>query len=132
MLGSTCFEKRFGTASALGNATYGGGAGRTLTVEERELLIQNTAELIARFEREREEIEKRRKESDQQIRDKLKALKNAFEMRAAVVRLTPGLPQGWKSQTRPGLGPNPCPPSPISRSMTAANGSELNMWTGFI
>ena len=47
----------------MGNATFGGGAGRTLTVEARELLIQNTAELIASFERESEEIEKRRKEA---------------------------------------------------------------------
>ena len=101
VLGSTCFEKRFGTALALGNATYGGGAGRALTAEERELLIQNTAELIARFEREREEIEKRRKEADQQSLDKLKALKNAFAMRAAGVRLTPGLSQGWKNSDTP-------------------------------
>jgi hypothetical protein len=101
VLGSTCFQKRFGTALALGNATYGGGAGRELTAEERELLIQNTAELIAKFEREREEIEKRRKEADLQNRDKLKALKSAFEMRAAVVRLTPGLPQGWKKSDTP-------------------------------
>jgi hypothetical protein len=31
----------------------------------------------------------------------LKALKSAFEMRAAVVRLTPGLPQGWKKSDTP-------------------------------
>lgn len=86
---------------ALGNATYGGGGGRILTVEERELLIQNTAELIARFEREREEIEKRQKEAEQQNRDKLKARESAVEMRAALVRLTPGSPQGWKKSDTP-------------------------------
>ena len=107
VLGSTCFGKRFGTALALGNATYGGGVGRTLTVEERELLIQNTAELIARFEREREEIEKSRKEADQQNLDKLKALRSAFEMRAAVVCQTPGLPHGWNKSDTPWLWSKP-------------------------
>lgn len=101
VLGSTCFEKRFGTVSALGNATYGGGAGRTLTVEEREMLIQNTAELIARFEREREEIERRRKEFGQKNLDELKALRSAFEMQAAVVRRTPGLSAGWNKSDTP-------------------------------
>jgi len=101
VLGSTCFEKRFGSASALGNASYGGGGGRELTVEERELLVQNTADLIARFELERDEIETKRKEAEQQSRDKLKALKIAFESRAAAVRLTPGLPSGWMKSDTP-------------------------------
>ena len=101
VLGSTCFEKRFGTAVALGNATYGGGAGRTLTFQERELLIQNTAELIASFEREHEEIEKRRIEAEQQVRDKLRLLKSAFETRDTVVPPTPKSSQGSKKSDTP-------------------------------
>jgi len=107
VLGSTCYEKRFGSASALGNATHGGGGGRELTVEERELLVQNTAELIARFEREREEIEKKRKEADQKTRDKLQALKSAFETRAAAARHTPALSNGWMKSDTPWLWSKP-------------------------
>ena len=101
VLGSTCFEKRFGAASALGHATYGGGAGRTLTIEERDLLMQNTAELIARFEREREETEKKCQEADQQSLKKLKVLSAAFEVRVAAARQTPGLSQGWSKSDTP-------------------------------
>ena len=55
VLGSTCFEKRYGSGSALGAPSYGGGSGRQLTTEERELLVQNTAMLLAKFEHERAE-----------------------------------------------------------------------------
>jgi len=54
-LGSTCFEKRYGSGSALGAPSYGGGDGRQLTPEERELLVENTALLLAKFEREQAE-----------------------------------------------------------------------------
>ena len=51
VLGSTCFEKRYGFANALGSPHYGGGGeSRKLTSEERQLLAENTAELLARFE----------------------------------------------------------------------------------
>ncbi|MDP2096566.1 MAG: hypothetical protein Q8K50_22170 [Hydrogenophaga sp.] len=52
VLGSTCFAKRYGSAQALGSASHGGGTGRVLTEQERELLAHNTAELVARFEAE--------------------------------------------------------------------------------
>lgn len=52
VLGSTCFAKRYGSAQALGSASHGGGTGRLLTEQERELLAHNTAELVARFEAE--------------------------------------------------------------------------------
>lgn len=54
VLGSTCFERRYGHG-ALGAPRYGGGQGRTLSAEEREMLANNTAALIARFEAERHE-----------------------------------------------------------------------------
>lgn len=53
VLGSTCFAKRYGSAKALGSASFGGGGSRQLTPEERQLLVKNTAELLARFEREK-------------------------------------------------------------------------------
>lgn len=53
VLGSTCFEKRYGNGHALGVPHYGGGGeSRKLTSEERQLLAENTAELLARFEEE--------------------------------------------------------------------------------
>lgn len=54
VLGSTCFAKRFGRADALGQARYGGGQGRALTPAERQLLVDNTAALLAQLEQERE------------------------------------------------------------------------------
>lgn len=53
VLGSTCFSKRYGSPNALGGAQYGAGSGRKLTGEEREMLLRNTATLLARFDYER-------------------------------------------------------------------------------
>lgn len=50
VLGSTCFVKRYGSPHALGQVQYGGGGRRKLTEEEREMLLQNTAMLLAHFE----------------------------------------------------------------------------------
>lgn len=52
VLGSTCFSNRYGNAKALGSAAYGSGSGRALTEEERQVLLANTAALIAQFEEE--------------------------------------------------------------------------------
>ena len=42
VLGSTCFERRYGSAKALGQPQFNSGAsGRPLTTEERELLDTN-------------------------------------------------------------------------------------------
>lgn len=50
LLGSTCFAKKYQGKEPLGAAKFGGGGdGKILTHEERELLLQNTAALIARF-----------------------------------------------------------------------------------
>jgi hypothetical protein len=53
VLGSTCFGKRYGGAAALGAPRHGGTGGRPLTAAERQLLANNTAALLAQFERER-------------------------------------------------------------------------------
>lgn len=52
VLGSDCFKRRYGNASALGEPQYGGSGGRKLADEERRLLESNTAVLLARFEAE--------------------------------------------------------------------------------
>lgn len=50
LLGSTCFQKRFGSLTALGKAQHWGGNGKVLTSEERALLAENTQALLTRFE----------------------------------------------------------------------------------
>ncbi|GHD04289.1 hypothetical protein GCM10007320_65060 [Pseudorhodoferax aquiterrae] len=61
-LGSTCFARRYGSLSALGNPTYGSGFGRKLTDEERALLEHNTQVLLARFAAEKAAREEHMKE----------------------------------------------------------------------
>lgn len=60
VLGSTCFAKRYGSHESLGAARHGGGEGRQLTDEERQLLLSNTAALIARFEAELQDTVQRK------------------------------------------------------------------------
>ncbi|WKL15127.1 hypothetical protein QYQ99_22660 [Comamonas testosteroni] len=50
VLGSKCFERRYGSAKALGGAQYSSGSGgRQLSADERDLLVSNTELLLARF-----------------------------------------------------------------------------------
>lgn len=58
VLGSTCFEKRFGVGG-LGKPEYGGGGGRRLTTEERDLLLNNTQALLQKFKAEDEALRQR-------------------------------------------------------------------------
>lgn len=53
VLGTDCFSKIFGAATSL-NPRYGGSEGRVLTLEERELLLTNTDQLLERFKAEQE------------------------------------------------------------------------------
>lgn len=55
VLGSTCFEKRYGLG-AFGAPHYGGGGGRRLTSEERGLLLHNTEALLHKFKTEQEAL----------------------------------------------------------------------------
>lgn len=52
VLGSSCFGKRFGRRPSGGNPRYTSSSGRVLSAEERQLLVENAALLIARFETE--------------------------------------------------------------------------------
>ena len=63
ILGSTCFDKRYGGRSALGKPSYGNGSGRQLTDAERNLLAKNTTALLAQFEAEVQNEERLRQDS---------------------------------------------------------------------
>ncbi|MES2944348.1 MAG: hypothetical protein V4772_15885 [Pseudomonadota bacterium] len=71
VLGSTCFQTRYGGFNALGNPSYGSGDARKLTPEERLLLQQNTRELLAWFETEQQRL---RAEAEKARANALKAL----------------------------------------------------------
>jgi hypothetical protein len=64
VLGSTCFQKRFGSPTALGKALHWGGNGKVLTSEERALLAENTQALLSRFEAEEARL---REEAEQKL-----------------------------------------------------------------
>lgn len=55
VLGSTCFNKRYGVG-VLGGPQYGGGSGRRLTTDQRDLLLSNTQALLEQFKAEDEAI----------------------------------------------------------------------------
>jgi hypothetical protein len=64
-LGSECFKKLFGEGHSA--PSYGSGEGRLLTLEERQLLVENTARLIAQFEAEHQAaLERARLAAEQQ------------------------------------------------------------------
>ena len=69
VLGSTCFEKRYGNLKALGKAQYWGGNGKVLTSEERALLAQNTQALLARFEAEEAQLPQEVELKPQRLRE---------------------------------------------------------------
>lgn len=59
VLGSTCIQRRYGLGHTLGAPSIGGASGRQLTTEERQLLVDNSAALLAKFEMEAAESEAR-------------------------------------------------------------------------
>jgi len=52
VLGSSCFAKRYGSSAVLGQPSIGGANGRQLSHEERAMLVDNTAALLALFRQE--------------------------------------------------------------------------------
>lgn len=73
VLGRTCFERRYGSAKALGGAQYSSGAGgRPLSSDERDLLVSNTELLLARFAEE-ERVRLLRNQALEQERHRLEA-----------------------------------------------------------
>lgn len=64
VLGSSCFQQLFGFLGAIAaNPRYGSGDGRRLTAEERQMLVNNTAEFIAKLEAEHLELLRRAEEA---------------------------------------------------------------------
>ena len=80
VLGSTCFEKRYGNLKALGKAQHWGGNGKVLTSEERALLAHNTQALVARFEAEEARLR-------QEAQLKLQSLREAATRPVPVTRV---------------------------------------------
>ena len=75
LFGVTCFEKLYGNLLVAGHKpTYpSGSGGRRLSVEERVLLLSNTANLIEHFQRELEEKKRFRREVE--LRDAQESLR---------------------------------------------------------
>lgn len=94
VLGSTCFERRYGSAKALGGAQYSSGAGgRPLSADERDLLVSNTELLLARFAEE-ERVRLLRVQALEQERRRLEA--EEAERRAEFARAAREREQsGW-------------------------------------
>lgn len=71
VLGSTCFQKRFGSLTALGKAQHWGGNGKVLTSEERAMLAENTQALLARFETEEARLREEAEQKLQRLKEEL-------------------------------------------------------------
>lgn len=71
--GSDCYGRLF--RDQLGAPRYGGGTGRVLSVEERQLLAQNTERLIARLEAEHQLALERASPQRHHLQSQLQALK---------------------------------------------------------
>lgn len=86
--GSDCFARLFGGGVDTGDVRYGGGAGRLLTQDERDMLASNTQALIDRFEAELQaalDLQRQRMANEaleaQALRDRMTA--QAAELAAA-------------------------------------------------
>lgn len=99
VLGSTCFQKRFGSLSALGKAQYGGGGGKLLTSEERMLLAENTEALLARFEAQEARLRQEEALRLQHLRET--ARRALAPMHAPAVSVTSHAPVARSLPTRP-------------------------------
>lgn len=58
VLGSQCYERLYGQALSAGVPQYGSGIGKLLTAEERQVLVENTANFIESLEAEGIELER--------------------------------------------------------------------------
>lgn len=104
VMGSTCYAKRFGNAPDLGPEFAGAGTGRRLSPEERELLLNNTAQLLAKFEAEYEANkaatlqrieESRRAIADQQAHFQAQMAAIRAQRSAARPPQAPSMPWPW-------------------------------------
>ncbi|MBB1073244.1 hypothetical protein HUU62_02300 [Rhodoferax sp. 4810] len=101
VMGSDCFARRYGVSHTVNFHGHGSGGGRVLTEAELELLLNNTQELLAQFEAERQRElalaqEKRQREEEQAeaARQKERAL---AEAKLANLRQMFAARQAWMS-----------------------------------
>lgn len=87
VLGSSCFEKRYGSGALLAKPSYGGEHGKKLSAEERQMLVDNTAAFMERFRLEYEA-------SKAAMLTKLQAMKASLSGLQPRTGLTPK-PSGW-------------------------------------
>lgn len=94
VLGSKCFVKRYGHERALGEPSYsaGGGNGSVLSEEQRQMLINNAAELMACFKDQHEQ-------ATAASQAKLRALRERFVPPAVMRR--PAAPASLYPSTHP-------------------------------
>lgn len=87
--GSDCFDRLFGHhVSAAPH--YGGGEGRELTQEERQMLAENTEQLIAQFEAEHQALlEQARRRQEQHAKVEQAARERAEKLRTEAERRRP-------------------------------------------
>lgn len=103
VLGSTCFAKRYGSLTALGQAQHWGGKGKLLTSEERALLQGNTEALLARFAEEEAKLRAEAEQKLKRLRERLAPLSypstappvQPRNQRAPGPTLRQSMPWGW-------------------------------------
>lgn len=87
--GSDCFDRLFGHYLT-GTPYYGSGGGRELTPDERQMLAENTEQLIAQFEAEQQvELERARQTQELQAEVERAARERADRLRAEAERRRP-------------------------------------------
>lgn len=120
VLGSSCFAKRYGSHAVLGQPSIGGANGRQLSDDERQMLVDNTAALLARFRQEHLETQAAMKE-------KLRSLKAEFVSRP--VRSVPLVPPAahnvWHQSIRR-------PPWPWVKPLSSVAYFHLKDQTGWV
>jgi len=121
VLGSTCYAKRYGGAQALGNPAYSAGSsgGSLLTAEERNILANNTAELVAL-------LKARHEAASAEAQAKLRALREHAAQRQAE-RQAMFAPR--PAAQRPRLPPHPWPWQHTSNTSVAVlRGPDGQHW----
>lgn len=87
--GSDCFDRLFGHHVA-GAPHYGSGEGRELTLTERQMLADNTEQLIAQFEAEHQTLlERERQRQEQQAKVERASRESVDRLRAEAERSRP-------------------------------------------
>ena len=91
VLGSTCFEKRYGSLKALGKARHWGGNGKVLTSQERALLAENTQALLTRFEAEETRLRVEAEQKLQKLQDEMLRRAKPPQIPAPALGQIPGM-----------------------------------------